>query len=67
LRHRHPANFAYALSGGKLEVQNSSGRALFEPVTDGAMLSPPVSWHEVANIGDTTVRYLVVEMKYRKQ
>ena len=65
LRHQHPANFAYALSGGKFDVQSPTGRTAFEPVADAAMLSARVPWHEVTNIGDTTVRYIVVEMKYR--
>ena len=67
VRHQHPAYFAYALGGGKLEVESSAGSAPFEPVAEASALSPPVSWHEVTNIGETTVRYIVVEMKYRKQ
>jgi hypothetical protein len=29
-------------------------------------LNKPVPWHEVANTGDTTARFLVIEMKYQK-
>ena len=67
VRHRHPANFVYTLSGGKLEVTDATGTQRAEAVTDAAALSPPIAWHEGTNIGDTTVRYVVVEMKYRKQ
>jgi quercetin dioxygenase-like cupin family protein len=67
LRHQHPTNFFYLLSGGKVQGQNASG--LLPPqdfATDASALSPPVSWHEVTNVGDTTVGFLVVEMKYKK-
>ena len=31
----------------------------------GAVINvPPVSWHEFANVGDTTMQVLVVEKKY---
>jgi len=69
LRHQHPASFGYWLSGGKVEALNASGTRQVETVTDAATLSPAIPWHEVTNIGDTTLRYLVylvVEMKYKQ-
>jgi hypothetical protein len=50
-----------------LDVTDATGTHRTEAVTDAAGLSPPIAWHEGTNIGDTTVRYVVVEMKYRKQ
>jgi len=67
VRHQHPANFVYTLSGGKLQVENASGtQPPQELATDVNLLSPPVPWHEAANVGETAARFLVVEMKYKK-
>jgi beta-alanine degradation protein BauB len=66
VRHQHPANFVYALSGGKLQVESASGTRDLDVLTDAYVLSKPVPWHEVTNTGDTTERFIVVEMKYQK-
>jgi quercetin dioxygenase-like cupin family protein len=66
VRHQHPANFAYALSGGKLNTESASGTREAEVGTDAYVLNKPVPWHEVTNTGDTTARFLVIEMKYQK-
>ena len=66
VRHQHPANFVYALSGGKLKTESVSGAREAEVGTDTYVLNKPVPWHEVTNTGDTTARFLVIEMKYQK-
>lgn len=66
VRHEHPADFVYTLSGGKLDVQTAAGTKSIEGVTDAYVTNAPTPWHEVTNTGDTTLRYLVVEMKYKK-
>jgi quercetin dioxygenase-like cupin family protein len=66
LRHQHPVDFVYVLSDGKQEVKTEAGTKQGEPIADNFALNAPVSWHEVTNVGDTTIRYVVVEMKYRK-
>jgi quercetin dioxygenase-like cupin family protein len=66
LRHQHPTEFFYTLSGGKLENQSAAGTRQREAVTDDYAVTPPIPWHEVTNIGDTTLRYVVVEMKYKR-
>jgi quercetin dioxygenase-like cupin family protein len=66
LRHQHPANLVYTLSGGKLEAINETGTSHPAAVTDAFSMNGPVLRHEVTNEGDTTIRYVVVEMKYRK-
>jgi quercetin dioxygenase-like cupin family protein len=66
IRHQHPANFVYTL-GATLQVENATGTQPPQELgTDVDLLSPPVPWHEVANVGGTTGRFLVVEMKYKK-
>ena len=65
VRHRHPPSLVYALNGGKVRVEDAQGIRERELKTDAFAISDkPVAWHEVTNIGDTTLRYLVVEMKY---
>jgi quercetin dioxygenase-like cupin family protein len=67
VRHQHPANFVYALSGGKFQVENASGTRDAELATDAYALNKPVPWHEVTNAGNTTERFLVIEMKYQNR
>jgi quercetin dioxygenase-like cupin family protein len=64
LRHSHPATFNYVLAGGKVELQSEAGIVQREIPSDAHVSSPPVSWHEVKNVGDTTLRMLLVEKKY---
>ena len=64
VRHRHPPNLVYTLSGGKARVEDARGIREAEPKTDNFAINANPTVHEVANIGDTTLRYLVVEMKY---
>jgi quercetin dioxygenase-like cupin family protein len=66
LRHQHPANFVYVLSGGKVEARAASGAVQVVSDTDAYAFSPPIPWHEATNTGDTTLRYIVVEMKYQR-
>ena len=66
VRHRHPANFVYTLSGGEVEMQNANGTRQAESRTDAFTYNQPIPWHEITNKGDTTLRYIVVEMKYQK-
>ena len=64
VRHSHPGGFVYTLSGGKTKVQDDRGTREGEPKTGGFSAGPPIPWHEVTNIGDTTLGFLVVEKKY---
>ena len=64
LRHSHPGYFSYALSGGKVQIEDAKGTRRLEPRTGSYANSPPIPWHELTNVGDTTVSYLVVERKY---
>jgi quercetin dioxygenase-like cupin family protein len=65
VRHSHPAYISYVLSGGKAEVQDEKGTRQVEARTGSYVDVPPVSWHEVTNVGDTTLQYLIVERKYQ--
>lgn len=60
-RHRHAPHFGYALSGGRMRITDDRGTREVELATGSSYASKGVAWHEVLNIGDTTVTYLIVE------
>lgn len=62
-RHFHGRHFGYALSGGRMRITDSGGTREVELATGSTFSSDGVEWHEVVNIGETTVVYLIVEPK----
>jgi quercetin dioxygenase-like cupin family protein len=64
-RHSHPGMFGYTLSGGKLTVTDEKGTREAEAKAGASGASPPTPWHDVKNIGDTMISYLIVEKKYQ--
>ncbi|WOH36354.1 cupin domain-containing protein [Thalassotalea fonticola] len=62
-KHFHKAHFGYALSGGKMRLTSANGIREVTLKTGSSYTSNGVEWHEVLNIGDTTVAYLIVEPK----
>ena len=62
-RHYHKAHFGYALAGGRMRLTDASGTREVELATDSDFSSAGTAWHEVLNVGETTVVYLIVEPK----
>ena len=62
-RHFHLRHFGYALSGGTMRVTSESGTREVTLETGSYFFSEGISWHEVVNVGDTTVSYLMIEPK----
>jgi len=62
-RHFHRPHFGYALSGGKMRITDAAGTRESVLATGSLFTSAGVQWHEVLNIGDTVVQYLIVEQK----
>ena len=60
-RHYHERHFGYALSGGRMRIKDARGEREVDLATGSHFSSDGVDWHEVLNVGDTTVVYLVVE------
>ena len=60
-RHFHPAHFGYALSGGTMKLTDANGQRIAQIATGSSYSSEGVAWHQVVNVGDTTVTYLIVE------
>lgn len=62
-RHFHDRHFGYAIAGGHMRITDSSGTREVDLVTGSSFASDGVAWHEVVNIGDSTVTYLIIEPK----
>ena len=62
-RHNHPAHFGYALSGGTMRITDAEGTRTAELATGSSYSSAGTPWHEVVNVGATTVAYLIVEQR----
>ena len=60
-RHYHAPHFGYALSGGRMRLTSADGTREVELDTGSSYVSEGVDWHEVLNVGGTTVVYLIVE------
>ncbi len=60
-RHFHAKNFGYAISGGRMRITDGAGTRDLDLATGSYFSSGGTEWHEVENIGDTTVVYLIVE------
>jgi quercetin dioxygenase-like cupin family protein len=63
--HSHPSYISYVLSGGKAQVQDEKGTREVELRTGSYVDVPSTPWHEVTNIGDTMLQFLIVEKKYQ--
>ena len=62
-RHFHPPHYLYVLGAGRVQVTDAKGTREAE-VTPGIFrANPRIEWHEIVNIGDTTLQYLIVEPK----
>jgi beta-alanine degradation protein BauB len=62
-RHFHPRHFGYAVSGGTMRLTSAGGTREAEVRTGSSFSSQGFDWHEVLNIGSTTVVYLMFEEK----
>lgn len=58
--HIHPPKLSYVLAGGTLRITPERGWFLSEDETGATHWSEHVSRHWVENVGDTTVRILLV-------
>ncbi len=62
-RHFHSRHFGYAIAGGRMRIIDSDGTREVDLATGSNFASDGVAWHEVLNIGDSTVVYLIIEPK----
>jgi len=62
-RHFHNRHFGYAIAGGRMQISDSSGIREVDLATGSSFASDGVAWHEVLNVGDSTVVFLIIEPK----
>jgi len=62
-RHYHRAHFGYAIAGGRMRINDASGTRDMDLPAGSSYSSDGVAAHDVLNIGDSTVVYLIVEPK----
>ncbi len=62
-RHFHSPHFGYAIAGGRVRISDARGERELELATGSSFHSEGVDWHEVLNVGATTIVYLIVEPK----
>lgn len=62
-RHYHLPYFGYAVSGGRVLLTDTDGAEEIDLPTGSSFASPAVEWHEMVNVGDTTIVYLIVESR----
>lgn len=66
-RHTHGPYFTYVVSGGTLQVKSERGTFESTSTTGNSGKSNGVNWHELENIGETTIKFLFIETKYEGQ
>jgi len=63
-KHFHAPNFGYTVQGGKVKITDAKGIREVEIKTgDSHVSANGTKWHEIVNVGDTTIIYLVLEVK----
>jgi quercetin dioxygenase-like cupin family protein len=64
--HWHPNHVIYALTGGKLEITDKDKPATVLEIKPGDTMYLPAVTHMAKNIGTTTVKLVVTELKPMK-
>lgn len=61
--HSHPNHVIYALTGGKIEITEKGKAPTTRTMTAGSAMYMPAVTHMAKNVGTTTVKLIVTEMK----
>jgi quercetin dioxygenase-like cupin family protein len=61
--HAHPDHAVYAVTGGKLRVTTSDGKTQVADLKAGDPIWFPAVIHGAKNIGTTTLKLVVLELK----
>lgn len=62
-RHFHRQHFGYTIAGGGVRITDSRGTRELDLATGSSFASQGVDWHEVLNIAETTMVFLIIEPK----
>ena len=60
-RHYHAPHFGYSLTAARMQITDKNGVRVVDVPMGSSTDNPGVDWHEVLNVGDTTLIYLIVE------
>ncbi|WP_309612489.1 cupin domain-containing protein [Flavobacterium sp.] len=61
--HTHPNHVIYALSDGKIEITDKGKEAVTMDVKSGDVVFIPAVTHMARNIGSTTIKLIITEIK----
>jgi quercetin dioxygenase-like cupin family protein len=61
--HSHPNHLIYALTDGKLEITDQGKKPVVYEIKAGQVLYFPAVTHMVKNIGTTTLKMILTELK----
>jgi len=61
--HSHPNHSIYAETGGKIEITEKGKSAMPMDIMDGTAMYMPAVTHMAKNVGTTTIKLIVTEMK----
>ncbi len=61
--HSHPDHVVYTTKSGKIKLTYPSGNTKDIDMEEGRAMFMEAQSHEVNNIGDTTVAFVVIELK----
>lgn len=61
--HSHPNHSIYAETGGKIEITEKGKPAMSMDIMAGTAMYMPAVTHMATNVGTTTIRLVVTEMK----
>jgi beta-alanine degradation protein BauB len=61
--HSHPNHFIYALTDGKLEITDQGKKPVVYELKAGQVLYFPAVTHMAKNIGTTTLKMILTELK----
>ena len=61
--HQHPNHVVYVLAGGKIEITDKGKEAQSMDLNEGDAMYLPAVTHMAKNIGTTTIKLLVTEIK----
>lgn len=64
-RHFHAPHTGYVLEGGLMQITDEDGTRTVEVTAGSTWKSDAVTVHEVVNVGDTTARFLIFEIRAR--
>lgn len=61
--HSHPAFVTYVIEGGRIRNNFADGKVVEAELTTGDVLFREPQTHWIENIGKTTIRFLVIELR----